>query len=628
VPGYGAPGYPPANNYAAGYAAGLSARGMSPVRPGAAVPPGYAQGYGMTGRLPPAAPPPPAYGGYPEDADPISVTARLMPTSGKFTTRAMTRTVSTPRFRPDGEGRRGVPAWLIGAVVGLAVLAVGVAVALVIARFSGGRGDRDKASNPAATADQPAPPANAARPDAESSPAELTSRTEPAHNPVVDPSAVSSAVPAQPAATPPFPEPSPATPPTFARPTFAPPTRPADPGVQPAPAPSPSPLPGQPRRPRHPFEGFASAPLDPEDPAWLGPFTTMVRGLRVNEQAEAVAEQLARLNPGFVPAVRYIPAPGERDVQQLELAGAGLADLTPVKALSKLEQLVVSTRTVGERYPLKDLRPLRKLPLRLLIVAGAAVTDLGPVKGCRLEAVNVSGTGVSDLSPLDPRSIRVLLIADTPVTDLASLRDSSLRELDLSRTKIADLSPLRNCPLEVLVAAECPVSDLSALAGMRFLSHLDLSATKVKSLDAVAAVPTLRELRFNNTAVTDLSPLAGLSRLTMVEFLGCAIPSKAWGVLEKLPIREIRCDLKTAEDVAALRRIATLTTINGKPAEVFYQTLAPLLPPAPVEKTPAEKAPEAKPSEKPAETKPDAGPAAKAPAVGTPASQDVPAKTP
>ena len=60
---------------------------------------------------------------------------------------------------------------------------------------------------------------------------------------------------------------------------------------------------------------------------------------------------------------------------------------------------------------------------------------------------------------------------------------------------------------------ETNVTDLSPLAGLKNLEVLGLDKTKVSDLSLVAGIENIKFLSLNQTQVSDLSPLAGLSNL-------------------------------------------------------------------------------------------------------------------
>lgn len=119
------------------------------------------------------------------------------------------------------------------------------------------------------------------------------------------------------------------------------------------------------------------------------------------------------------------------DVRQVECHDHELTDLSPLRALTRVEQMNLSD---------------------------TKVRDLGPLSGLtQLRTLNLSRTNVSDLRPLRGLShLDTLILATVPVDKLAKdeidLDDSldlgpvaslpALRELDLAYSLVVDLSPL------------------------------------------------------------------------------------------------------------------------------------------------------------------------------------------
>ena len=139
-----------------------------------------------------------------------------------------------------------------------------------------------------------------------------------------------------------------------------------------------------------------------------------------------------------------------------------------------------------------DISSLDDIPnmyyLRKLTLTSQAISDLTPLSGMKLKAINVSDNYVGNLLPLkDMVMLRDLDVCQNPLKDLTPIsRLLSLETLDISQTQVTDLKPLAELTkLETLKLAYCDVKDISVLAGM----------------------PNLREVDISHTRVTDLSPL-------------------------------------------------------------------------------------------------------------------------
>ncbi len=207
------------------------------------------------------------------------------------------------------------------------------------------------------------------------------------------------------------------------------------------------------------------------------------------------------------------------------------ADLSHLRGMTRLSQLVL------KRSPIDDLSPIRHLTgLRILIISEVPMSDdgLASVAGFKaLQTLSLRDTPITNAGLIHLRNLTSLVRLDlnrTHVTDrgLADLMGlTSLQGLTLADTKItgaglAHLSGLSS--LDILVLSGTKVTDLglSYLAGLRLLKTLDLSKTRVSDagLKHLAGLSSLINLNVAETPVTDaglkdLAGLAGLKRLTV-----------------------------------------------------------------------------------------------------------------
>lgn len=291
---------------------------------------------------------------------------------------------------------------------------------------------------------------------------------------------------------------------------------------------------------------------------------------------EEVVRRLKEANPGFDGPIQ--PSFTDGEVTGLILSAEKLTDLSPLQGLTRLSDLTcagdlakvaplamlhgleglsleflnVSWTRVG------DLAPLRKMRLRTLSVKGTPITDLSPLTGMPLGTLEISATGVSDLRPLIGMPLAVLEAWHTPIADLSPLTKLPLRQLDISQTRVVDLSPLVGLPLDNLNISHSKIEDLSPLRGLP-LTALWLDHSEVRDLSPVQGLP-LGALTLEKTRVTDLSPLAQ----TRIIYL------------------RLDLDPKDGRQLAILRAMPKLVTVNGLPASAFLSgdlTGLPLSPP-------------------------------------------------
>jgi Leucine-rich repeat (LRR) protein/tRNA A-37 threonylcarbamoyl transferase component Bud32 len=251
-----------------------------------------------------------------------------------------------------------------------------------------------------------------------------------------------------------------------------------------------------------------------------GSWVKATAALPPEKQVEAVVARLKELNPGYEGQV--VPGIGGGIVFSLAVPADGLATIAPLRALTGLRELALDG-TPG-KCRLADLSPLKGLRLTSMRGQNLQVADLSPLADMPLSTLTLAGCPVADLSPLSGLSLTSLVCVHCPVNDLAPLERLPLAGLTLQGTRVASLAPLRNMRLETLGLTSTRVTDLSPLEGM-----------------------PLRSLSCDYTPVADLAPLKGM------------------------PLRQLACDLSLARlDDEILRGIATLETLNGKPAAEFF----------------------------------------------------------
>lgn len=158
------------------------------------------------------------------------------------------------------------------------------------------------------------------------------------------------------------------------------------------------------------------------------------------------ADGLSFLHLSDPSAIRALPPQiGRLDwMAWLDLEGTGIADLSPIASLTRLQRLDLRMTGVADLSPLSGMTRLTHL-----FVEGAPVRDLTPLSGlCRLQELWLSGTAVTDLAPLSTcTGLRTLVLSRTRVSDLTPLAGlPDLASLDISDTGVDDLTPILNLP--------------------------------------------------------------------------------------------------------------------------------------------------------------------------------------
>jgi|GEM_PF-299835 len=244
-----------------------------------------------------------------------------------------------------------------------------------------------------------------------------------------------------------------------------------------------------------------------------------------------------KLEPVKGPVMEF-PNPGEADFASEELMHVKLREanesynLKGQFAIQGNKVLAANLAGTGVR----DLAPLRGLPLIELDLQACPVTDLFHLKGMPLEGLFLDLTRVYDLRPLADMPLQKLYITRTGVKNIAPLKGMPLTEFNAAHTPVDDISVLAGMPISSLWLSHTEVSDISALAEVPLVS-LTLHGTKVKDLSPLAKHPTLQRLHIGETPVTDLTPLEGL-RLTRLIFPVDQV-TKGMNVAQNMPLQEI-----------------------------------------------------------------------------------------
>lgn len=166
----------------------------------------------------------------------------------------------------------------------------------------------------------------------------------------------------------------------------------------------------------------------------------------------------------------------------------------------------------------RNITPLRGLPLVALDLGMTQVADLAPLSGMPLQRLDLENTPVADIGLLRGMPLTLLKLQNTKVTDFSPLNGMPLNQLNLLNLPFNDshIPLLQNMPLETLWLAGTQVTDLTGLP-LTALESLDIARTAVASLAPLANASRLRRLNIAETPVTDLTPLADLrlQRITL-----------------------------------------------------------------------------------------------------------------
>ena len=241
----------------------------------------------------------------------------------------------------------------------------------------------------------------------------------------------------------------------------------------------------------------------------LGAFFGLRDGGRVDPVSGLAGEvqrgDQPKLKKAEVPSITIQGTEYSTDLMQLELMGLGLTDedILDLKYMINLRYLNLDNNDLTDLSPVSGLTDLEQINVN----NNPDLTDLSPLAGLtELRNVNFNGSPVADYS----------FMAGMTKLEYVQL-DNVQEDMDLSF-----LSGLTNVK-SIFINGN--ISDLSFLSGMTGLQSLNLNVSpSLEELDLsfAANMTELTQLQIYNyrqdtVSVTDLTPLAGLTKLQMLD---------------------------------------------------------------------------------------------------------------
>lgn len=245
----------------------------------------------------------------------------------------------------------------------------------------------------------------------------------------------------------------------------------------------------------------------------------------------------------------------------------------------------------------RDLGPLKGLPIRDLTIFGCPVSDLSALSGMPLEKAWIGATDVKDFSPLKGAPLKDLSLFVSEVTDISFVAGMPLESLDLSvcaSGRVTDLRPLKGMNLrtlqfgantvtegiEVIRAmksleaingespedfwkkydADAPVRKRLAEAGVEFRSlyvsdkgtwSMEFSGDDIEDLSLLRGMPIV-SIELFEAGIADFSPLRAL-KLTSLRLTESTKPDLS--TLQGLPLNRLIIDSPQVDDVSSLKEL-------------------------------------------------------------------------
>ena len=155
------------------------------------------------------------------------------------------------------------------------------------------------------------------------------------------------------------------------------------------------------------------------------------------------------------------------------------------------------------------------------------ITDISALRGLtNLTVLNLHTNWISDLSPLSGMTkLTSLFLSENPLADIGPLREmTELTVLRLHRHGdfIGGQKPRNFMGARELLHTNA-ITDISPLAGLTKLTDLNIHTHEISDLSPLRGLTNLTELRLAGNPVTDISPLRGLTSLRTLELTGTLV---------------------------------------------------------------------------------------------------------
>ena len=313
------------------------------------------------------------------------------------------------------------------------------------------------------------------------------------------------------------------------------------------------------------------------------------------------------------------PLAGLNKLTVLDLDNNSISDISPLAGLTNLEQLFLVGNSISDISPLANLTNLEWLWL-----AFNSISDISPLAGLtKLVDLRLGNNPISDISPLiantglgnrdtvsvstnllDSQSIStyipflrsrgVRVLFDTVVTEEVNLPDSNLRtviatalgkasddtitigdmevltELQASNANISDLTGLEHAiNLTILHLGfevgttnnSNSIQDISPLAGLDKLTQLSLDRNEISDISPLARLNSLEILKLWDNLISDISSLAGLTNLTLLNLDNNSI-SDISPLAGLTNLTSLNLDNNSISDLSPLANLTNLTRLN------------------------------------------------------------------
>ena len=269
-----------------------------------------------------------------------------------------------------------------------------------------------------------------------------------------------------------------------------------------------------------------------------------------------------------------------KNLQQLDLTGNAISDLSPLQHLTQLTDLSLRLNKADQ---LPDLAKLGQAPIQQLNLVGDAygtapqqLAGLSQLK--QLQSLKLVNSKLTTLPPLAPTApLTALDLSGNKLTDVTGLANFPLlTTLSLGSNQIADWRPVANLShLTSLTTGNNPQTNIGVLQRLTQLKKLNLSQLGMtdQDLKLVANMTNLQDLAIDfNGTISDLSPLAGLTQLANLSLSNNQVTDLS-PLANLTQLGNLTILRNQVRDLSPLKMLKKLTYLNAKFQFVTMPTL-------------------------------------------------------
>lgn len=269
-------------------------------------------------------------------------------------------------------------------------------------------------------------------------------------------------------------------------------------------------------------------------------------------------------------------------LDELNLYGNAISDLSPVSQLSELTSLSIGGNKIEDISPLSSLNKLTRLWL-----TGNEIRDLSPVSGINsltdLSAENNEIIEVDAIAGLN--KLHSLTLGGNQIVDIQGLAaNKNLKNLSLPRNNIVNIDVLASLPNlgsidldgnridDISVFAQLPklitinigwnnISDIGYLENQTAATSINIGVNNISDISVLAKMKKLQFVSIGGNPITSLEPLKNLRKLRSLSAYSTLI-ERADEISNSPLLESLDLSNTAVTDISFVKKLVKLRTLS------------------------------------------------------------------